>query len=431
MRQLKVVGYTTAPWDHALALLRMVSPYKYAGIELIQGTQQENIYTEKVSDADLVLIYRDFPRHQNAYERILSLARAQSKPVVFDIDDHLLGLPSNHPDRLSHYYAPALFPMLSCILEADGVTAVSTTLADVLRPINPNVWALPNYTDDEIWDLTPREEEVDDGVVTIGYMGGDSHAPDFDLVIPVLVELLQSYQDKLALKLVGMKPFSILQALPNVTWIPFQFNYPDYTRFVRGQNFDIMIAPERDILFNRSKGSTKFQEASALSLPGIYSDTLPFKEQVTHGVNGFLVATPEEWKNSLVKLIENKSLRQRIGLAALSALQKDWLISKNAFKWMEVYQQVLSSAGQHNTVERIPTELFSDLNHQTQMWLLSVNDEIEQSRLQAKEIQTTLLEKEEYISSLIAQIESYRNSLPGRLWRATRRAYSIFNSRKA
>ncbi len=230
MSQIKVVAYTPAPWDHALSILRLVSPYKYAGIELIQGTQQDKIYADKVSEADLVLIYRDFPRHQKAYERILSQARAQYKPVIFDIDDHLLGLPSNHPDRLSHYYAGSLFPMLSCILEADGVTAVSATLADVIRPVNPNVWALPNYTDDEIWDLTPRVEEVDDGVVTIGYMGGDSHAPDFDLIIPVLVELLQSYKDRLALKLVGIGPFSILQDLPNVEWIPFQFNYPDYTR---------------------------------------------------------------------------------------------------------------------------------------------------------------------------------------------------------
>jgi len=426
MSPIKVVAYTTAPWDHVLSVLRLVSPCRLAGIQLIQGNQHDKIHPEKVAEADLVLIYRDFPRHYEAYERILTLARAQSKAIVFDIDDLLLELPPNHPDRMTHYYGRALFPMLHCILQADGVTAVSSTLADLLRPINPNVWVLPNYLDDEIWDLTPMGEEVDDGVVTIGYMGGDSHIPDFELIIPTLVELLQSYQERLALKLVGLTPFSVLQDLSNVAWIPFQFNYTGYIRFVRQQNFDLMIAPERDIPFNRSKGSMKFQEASALSLPGVYSDTLPFKEQVKHGENGFLVNTPDEWKSALVKLIENKPLRRQIGLAALQTLRQDWLLSNNAFRWNEVYRQTLSGVGHHSPVATIPTEIFIELNQQTQSWLQIAQGEVNQARLQAQQTQATLLEKEEYISALNAQIATYRDSLPGKLLRATRQALSRF-----
>ncbi len=191
-----------------------------------------------------------------------------------------------------------------------------------------------------------------------------------------------------------------------------------------------MIAPERDILFNRSKGSTKFQEASALSLPGVYSDTLPFQEQVIHGVNGFLVKTPDEWKYTLVKLIEDKSLRRQIGLAALQTLRQDWLLSNNAFRWNEVYGQILSRARQHVPVSSIPTKLFIDLYQQTQSWQQSVQDDLSQARLRAQQLQATLLEKEEYIATLTAQIATYRNSMPGKLLRATRRVFSLFNPRK-
>jgi len=424
---LTVVAYTTAPWEHALAELRIVGPFRKAGFHLIRGGHGGTFDTEIVSAADLVLIYRDFPRHQQAYERIRYLARSQSKPIVFDIDDLLLGLPPNHPDRLNHYYAGALFPMLHCILEADGVTAVSATLADIIRPINPDVWVLHNYLDDDIWDLTPVSDEVDDGVVTIGYLGGDSHAPDFDLVIPTLVELLQSYKDRLALKIVGMIPFSELQGLPNVEWVPFRFNYIDYAKFVRQQNFDLMIAPMRDIPFNRSKGSTKFQEASALSLPGVYSDTLPFQEQVNHGKNGFLATTPDEWRYSLVQLIEDKSLRRQIGLAALQTLREHWLLSKNAFRWNEVYEQILSRAGQHAPDGSIPTELFIELSQQTQSWQQRMLDELKQAKQQVDHLQATLADKDQYISALTNQIDVYRNSLPGKLLRATRRAFSLLN----
>lgn len=425
---MKVVAYTTAPWDHVQTMIRLGSPYRAAGIQLIQGNQDGQILTDRVSEADLVLIQRDFPVHFQDYEQILSLARLQSKPVVYDIDDLLLQLPLNHPDWLSHYYARALFPMLHCILTADGVTAISATLADFIRPLNPNVWVLHNYLDDEIWDLTPLTEEVDDGVVTIGYMGGDSHVPDFEPIIPTLVELLQSYPERLQLKLVGLSPFSQLQDQPNVAWIPFRLSYREYSSFARQQNFDLMIAPERDILFNRCKGSVKFQEASALSLPGVYSDTLPFRDQVKHGGNGFLVSTADEWKTSLVSLIEDKSLRRQIGLAALQTLKDDWVLSKNAYRWSECYEQILSRAGQRPQKASIPAELFFDLNRQTQAWLQDVQDELIQSRLQSQQAQAVLLEKEEYIAALNAQITTYRDSLPGRLLRATRRVLSIFKA---
>jgi glycosyltransferase involved in cell wall biosynthesis len=423
---LSVVAYTNSSWDHAQTVLRLGGPYKAAGIHLIQGTQSDKIFTERVSEADLVLIQRDFPIHQQAYERILSLARTQSKPIVFDLDDLLLGLPVNHPDRQSHYYASSLFPMLRCILEADGVTAVSTTLADIIRPINPNVWVLHNYLNDDIWDLTPVEE-VNDDVITIGYMGGDSHAPDFDLIIPVLDELLQSYQNRLALKLVGMSPFSKLQDLPNVEWFPFQFNYTDYTKFARKLNFDVMIAPMWDIPFNRSKGSMKFQEASALSIPGVYSDTLPFQEQVNHGENGYLVTTPDEWRYALVKLIEDKSLRRQMGLAALQTLLENWLLSKNAFRWNDVYEQILSRVGEHNLIRSVPAELFVELIQQTQPWQQNIQDELNQAVHQRDQLQATLLDKEQYITSLTDQLASYKNSLPGKLLRTARRAASLLH----
>lgn len=426
---MRVVAYTTAPWDHVQTVIRLGSPYRAAGIQLIQGNLDGQIFPERVTDADLVLIQRDFPVHFQAYQQILSQARLQSKPVIYDIDDLLLQLPLNHPDRLSQYYAMALFPMLHCILEADGITAISAPLADFLRPLNPNVWVLHNFLDDGIWDLSPMTEEVDDGVVTIGYMGGDSHIPDFELVIPTLVELLQRYRDRLALKLVGLSPFSPLREMPNVTWIPFQLNYSDYTRFASQQNFDLMIAPERDILFNRCKGSVKFQEASALSLPGVYSDTLPFRDQVRQGENGFLANNPAEWKSFLIQLIEDKSLRRRMGLAALQTLRDEWVLSKNAHRWLDIYGQILSGAGKHQPVATISSRLFMDLNDQTQAWLQAVNGELKQARLLAQQTQETLLAKEGYISALHAQIAAYRDSLPGKLLRATRQALSVFRSR--
>jgi glycosyltransferase involved in cell wall biosynthesis len=409
----------------------MVGPYKAAGIRLIQGSQGRHSDPEKVRQADLVLIQRDFPIQMQAYERILSLARLQSKPVVVDYDDRLLGLPPEHPDRLSHYYARALFPILRSFLEADAVTAVSATLGQSIQSLNPNIWVLPNYLNDEYWDLSPVADEIEDGVVTLGYMGGDSHSPDIETLVPLLAELLQQYSGRLRLKLVGMSPFSELKDHPLVEWIPFRLNYADYTAFVRRQNFDLMIAPMQDIPFNRSKGSIKFLEYGALSLPGVFSDTLPFNEQVSHAQDGFLASSQDEWRSYLVMLIEDQALRRQIGLAANRTVRERWLLSAHAHEWVDVYQQVISRRGQSHPAFTLPVDLFTDLSRQTQEWQQALEEQLADAHRRLDQQQAALTEKEQYITTLDNQLQIYRDGAPGKLIRLARRIFSPLTSRRS
>ena len=55
-----IVAYTLAPWESALAMLRIVGPIEAAKIRLIRGINNGFVSTEKLSQADIVLIQRDF-----------------------------------------------------------------------------------------------------------------------------------------------------------------------------------------------------------------------------------------------------------------------------------------------------------------------------------------------------------------------------------
>ena len=125
-----VLAYSPAPWNHALAMLRIVAPLREAGFQLICGNDNGGIHPERVCEADLVVIQRDFPVHLRQYEEITGLARQQSKPVILDLDDWLLNLPENHPDRISHHYAASLFPLLRALIEANAVTASTVPLGN-------------------------------------------------------------------------------------------------------------------------------------------------------------------------------------------------------------------------------------------------------------------------------------------------------------
>lgn len=257
-------------------MLRFVTPLQKARIVPIQGNPGGQTDLEIVSQVDLVLIQRDFPSHLQDYDQVLSTARALSKPIVYDLDDWLLELPENHPDRINHHYAGGLFPILRAIIEADVVTVSTSRLAERIHSLNTNILVLPNYIDEGLWNIPPRQAVVDPQMpLTIVYMGGDSHIPDFEPLVPMLLEILQTYGERIVYKSIGMQPVPALRALPNVEFIPFQFMYSAYAEFVQKQRYDIAIAPLADNIFNHCKSSIKYLEYSALGIPGVFSCITP------------------------------------------------------------------------------------------------------------------------------------------------------------
>lgn len=347
-RPLQVAAYTAYPWDHALTTLRLVEPLRAAGMTLLHGTDGSGIYPARVSQADLVVIQRDFPRWEEAYDQVVARARAEGKPVIYEIDDLLLELPRDHPDWPIHYYTPALFPILKAILEADALTCSTPALCAYLRPFNPRVHLLPNYLPDRLWEVRTPQEKPADSPVVIGYMGSITHLPDLETILPVLARILDHQRGQVRLRFWGLEPPEPLRGREEVEWIPLEiWNYAQFAEFFSRQGCDIFIAPLVDSDFNRCKSAIKFLEYSALAVPGVYSRVLPYESVVRHGENGFLAASQEDWEACLSELIASPQLRLQVGAAAAESVRTNWLLSQHAGEWPAVYRQVQAHRPDH------------------------------------------------------------------------------------
>jgi glycosyltransferase involved in cell wall biosynthesis len=258
------------------------------------------------------------------------------------MDDLLFDLPANNPYKAT--YDRARPAMLQGLVESQVVTASTTALCDYLRAFNPNVHLLPNYLDDHLWPLAPRPARPQVGPISIGYMGGPSHAADIASIAPVLERLLQRYPRQLRLRFWGIAAppglaghTSVDQQLPGL---------PDYSAFaayMQTQTVDIVVGPLCDNLFNRCKSAAKFLEYSALALPGVYSSGPPYSDVVQPGLNGFLAGSSEEWEQSLCRLIEDGQLRRVIGEAAQETVTQRFRLSQHAGEWVDVYQMAVAS----------------------------------------------------------------------------------------
>ena len=335
-------------------LVRLVSPAQRLGWELVQGAEWLDgalaVFPERLEQADLVIITRDFPTWIDEYRQVIAAARRYGKPVVYETDDLLLELPEGHPDY--ERYLAARAAMLQAVVEADAVVGSTPELCDYLRSFNSNTRLWENYLDDRLWQVAglPSNaarpgDQAGDRLVSIGYMGGHSHVIDLEPVVPALIRILEKYPSKVQLKFWGLEPPASLRDHPAVEHLPVGLvDYASFAAYFSTQTCDLFIAPLQDNLFNRCKSPLKFLEYSALGVPGVYSRAPAYQRLVRHGENGFLAGELDEWVGCLSRLIEDAALRLRLGAEARATLCSHWLLSDHAPEFDRLYRGLAANA---------------------------------------------------------------------------------------
>jgi GT2 family glycosyltransferase len=237
-------------------------------------------------------------------------------------------------------------PILQALTDVDLVTVSTRPLQEYVLPYNPNVVVLPNYLNDDLWRLRPPVPfVVNKDIVVIGYMGGTTHMPDIDMIVPALLELDRRHPGKLLFRFWGIQPPIALRSAPNVQWSSADSpSYPGFAKFFQGQTADIFIGPLRDNLFNVCKSPIKYFEYSALGAPGIFSRIPPYSSVIEDGFNGLLASSLSDWTEALNRLIEDSELRLMIARNAQENIRSNWLLSNNAERWLEVYTMAVKVA---------------------------------------------------------------------------------------
>lgn len=331
--------------EQALGVLRLAGPLEHAGIHQIWWDETVNV-SQQIIQADLVVIQRNFAQRRQPYAQIIAAARQADKPIVFEIDDLLWELPAEHPDRQKNVYAEAQLPMLMAATQADAITVASPALGEYFRAFFHNIYLLPNYLNESLWAMRPPRPLSNlppaKQTTTIGFMGGNSHVPDLELITPVLKGLCQRYGSKLILKFWGLQPPAELQSLPNTWCMQDQIaRYGEFAGYLSKQECDIWIAPLRQSLFNKCKSAIKFLEYTASGTPGVYSRMPPYEGVVVHGETGLLAGSLDEWDLCLTQLIEQPQTRQQIATKAQEMVRQKWLLADHATEWEQAYRQII------------------------------------------------------------------------------------------
>ncbi len=89
---------------------------------------------------------------------------------------------------------------------------------------------------------------------------------------------------------------------------------------------DVGISWVPDDLWSRGKCGLKVLQYQAAGLPVLANPVGVHPEMIRHGVDGFLVSTPDEWVDAVRKLAEQPGLRRRMGRAARASLEANYSV---------------------------------------------------------------------------------------------------------
>ena len=276
--------------------------------------------------------------------RLLREAQRLGRRVATYLDDDLENVPAGA--RSAYFFRSAVVRrgVAEIVRAADAVLVCNPLLGDELahrHGISPTVLLQPAPSPRLDFLRAPgatRGTAAPRGTpprrVRIGFLGSVDHAAFIDeLLGDVLRQLARERAGTIDFVFCGAKP-ELVTAL-GATWHPFDPDFAHWRATAAALDLDIGLAPLPESPFHRFKYWNKFLEYGSLGIAGIYSEGSPNAQIVRDGESGLVRPNkPEAWHEALCTLLDDPSLRQRLGATARAevegrfapaALESAWL----------------------------------------------------------------------------------------------------------
>lgn len=317
--------------------------------------QWDNIFKE----------YDVFWTNYFADDRIASViyfyAQKHGKKVVLDIDDNYLDVPPSNKEYEKFKPGKRDRAILGTVLSfADALTCSTFPLKEriwehikYMYKIDKPIFVIPNMNDMSFWKTTIKPKKKK-GQITIGYTGSNSHQDDLMMIMPVISKLMTKY-DNLHFQLLGsieknlittyFKGFS-KDALDRIDVGPAESIFNEYPKWLAQQSWDIGIAPLVDTPFTRCKSHIKIMEYAMFKIPCVASRVYPYfmpirGNAVSKDGETLLLARQGEWEAKLTELIENPTLRKKLGENSFNFYKENWQYTNSDIS--SVLQDMFSS----------------------------------------------------------------------------------------
>jgi glycosyltransferase involved in cell wall biosynthesis len=299
---------------------------------LIAGFTKRVIVLVKSPMYDFVFIHREAaPLGPPIFEWII--AKVLRRKIIYDFDD-AIWLTDRQHESLLFRIAKWRSKVGTICKWAYKVSGGNEYLCDYAARFNERVVYNPTTIDTEnlhrrVANPVPDQESPK---IRIGWTGSHSTLKYLDDIQPVLREILRKYP---------AAQFIVIADRPPSLDVGLAVKFTPWRRETEINDLlqvDIGIMPLPDDQWAKGKCGFKALQYMALELPAVASPVGVNSKIINHGVNGFLCSTPEEWEETLRMLIEDCSLRKRMGKNGRRTVVENYSVLSNSSNFLSLFE---------------------------------------------------------------------------------------------
>jgi len=262
----------------------------------------------RMKQFDLVVLQKKLPAWLDTW-----LLKSFARKLAYDFDDAVYYRHSSDGIEKSR----SRYKKFSRLVQkADLVIAGNRVLADFASQFSDKVKIVPSAV--ETRNIPTKAYGKDENRVIIGWIGSSHTLSHLQTASPALSSLAGSYD--LEMRIIS----NISVDIPGIRtkFIPWQLE----TQAREVSLFDIGIMPLPDNDYTRGKCGYKALQYMAAGVPPVVSDVGVNASIVSHGLDGLVAGSEEEFQQSLEALIIDGSLRQKLGESARMKVEKKFSI---------------------------------------------------------------------------------------------------------
>ena len=260
------------------------------------------------------------------------LLRWRRIPIVFDFDDAIFTTEvrggrknwlARWKERRNTRGVPAMLGLASkAIVENEYTGTYAARFCPVVKITGP--------IDTSLFRKSPRNGQ---DKVVLGWIGSATSVQYLELIEVPLRRLVEQYP-QVSVRVIGANGW----LLPGV-----DVETKDWRLEEEGQDladFDVGLMPITEDPWTLGKGGYKLLQYMASALPVVASPVGINSEIVEEGETGFLARSDSEWEDRLTRLVEDASLRQRMGSRGRAVAESRYSLSTQQQELMDILTEV-------------------------------------------------------------------------------------------
>jgi glycosyltransferase involved in cell wall biosynthesis len=286
-------------------------------VGILKGFLKRFLLLFTVPAYDFIFIHREAtPIGPPWFEWVV--ARVLRKKIIYDFDDAIWIPNTSETNKMVagikwHHKVAAICKW------AYKVSCGNSYLQDFAQQYNQAAFVNPTTIDTRHHHNKVKDQHTQK--VVIGWTGTHSTMKYLEAVVPILQRLEQQYSFEFCV--ISNQAPEI--ALKSLVFKPWQKD----SEIADLLTFNVGLMPLEDDPWAKGKCAFKALQYMALGIPALVSPVGMNTEVVTDGLNGYICATPEEWYQSLEKVIRDPELRSELGKAARMKIEENYAVAAN------------------------------------------------------------------------------------------------------